>query len=82
MLVGCLDFGAVNESESAPDEDGEAEIAAPLSPVDDLFSEGRADQADVCVAVGEDGDAVGTATNFATQPLARIVRPDFWLFAD
>ena len=69
MLVGRLDSGVGSESESAPGEDGEAEMAAPFSPFADLFSEDRAGEADDRVTVGEDADAVGTATSFTTQPL-------------
>lgn len=69
MLVGRLDSGVGSESESAPGVDRKAEIVARFSLFADLFSEDRAGEADTRVTVGDDADAVGTATSFTTQLL-------------
>ena len=53
-----------------------AHVAAGDGPLVVLFGEDRADEADDGVAVGEDPDDVGAASEFLVQPFLGVVRPD------
>src|SRR5918998_6010793 len=68
--------GVGDGGEAGAGQDVEAEVAASFGPLVVLLSEDGADQADQGVAVGEDPDDVGAATDLTVQPFAGIVRPD------
>jgi hypothetical protein len=54
-------------------QDVQADVAAHLGPFIVLLGQHRADEADQAVAVREDPDNVGAATDLAVEPLRRYL---------
>ena len=68
-----LSSGVGDEAEPGSSEDVESEVAAALGPFVGLLSKNSPDESDDRVAVWEDADAVGAATDLPVQPLVRVV---------
>ena len=75
-MVLVLDPGIEAGGLAASLEDFEAEVTAAFGPFVVLLGQHRADQAGDGIAVGEDPDYIGAATDLLVQPLVGIVRPD------